>query len=284
MGALSASFRNLKWYLKDRITITPVTALNAVIAAQLAPNNEFSIVQNRISEGDHLLFFNCPENTALSTDGYFEYQTPRSLLKEPTLDFKRRMWALGSMEFKSPLQENREYICEETVRFMKKLKKDVYVGVHRAVLDAESGETAVNELRTLVYTQTDASSLLQSSATNTGRDQSIPLTFNSTDIFRYSALTYNAHKVHWDRNYCQNVEGYRDVIVQGPYMVHIILKYVRFGLGLGVKDVKYKNVHVLYPGTAVSLCVFHVSPTQKDIELKDVTNGQVYCKASVGVN
>ncbi|CEP62273.1 hydroxyacyl-thioester dehydratase HTD2 LALA0_S05e01772g [Lachancea lanzarotensis] len=283
MSALSASFRNVKWYLKDRVTTTPVKAFNALISGQLAPNKNFSMNKDQISEGDHLLFFNCPENAGLSPDGYFEYQTPRSLLRNQNLVYNRRMWAFGSMDFKSPLQENREYICQETVRYLKVLKNDVYVGINRAVMDAETGLTAVDEQRTLIYTQSALSSLQTSSPEEVSDYSSLPLTFDDCSIFRYSALTYNSHRIHWDRFYCRNVEGYKDIIVQGPLMVHIILKYARFGLGLTVTRVKYKNMHILYPGTAVSIGVRHVSPKQQEIELKDSTNGRVYCKLSMDV-
>jgi 3-methylfumaryl-CoA hydratase len=35
-------------------------------------------------------------------------------------------------------------------------------------------------------------------------------------LFRFSALTYNAHRVHYDRNYATRVEGYRGLVVHGP--------------------------------------------------------------------
>jgi acyl dehydratase len=38
----------------------------------------------------------------------------------------------------------------------------------------------------------------------------------STQLFRYSALTFNGHRIHYDLDYCRNVEGYDHLVVHGP--------------------------------------------------------------------
>ncbi|SCU91437.1 LAME_0E12508g1_1 [Lachancea meyersii CBS 8951] len=288
MSALGASLRSLKWCLNDQVTTTPIAAFNGLISKQFQPNLKLSNEERQSSAGDHLLFFNFPQNAELSPDGYFDYQTPKSILKNENLWFKRRMWASGTMQFVSSLQVDRHYHCHETVRFVKPLKNDYYVGINRQVLDAESNLPVVNELRTLVYTQ----NLPSTPSAQVGWEtpdfdepniHSTQLTFEDCDIFRYSALTYNSHRVHWDRAYCRNIEGYKDVIVQGPYMVHAILKYMQFGLGLSVSDIKYKNTHNLYPGQKVDIDASQKLATQWDVEIRDTNSRRVYCKASVGV-
>jgi len=42
-------------------------------------------------------------------------------------------------------------------------------------------------------------------------------------LFRFSALTFNAHKIHYNREWCREVEGHRDVVVHGPLnLVHMV--------------------------------------------------------------
>jgi hydroxyacyl-ACP dehydratase HTD2-like protein with hotdog domain len=41
--------------------------------------------------------------------------------------------------------------------------------------------------------------------------------FSSLDLFRFSALTFNAHRIHWDRNFCQH-HGYEGLVVHGPLL------------------------------------------------------------------
>ncbi len=46
-------------------------------------------------------------------------------------------------------------------------------------------------------------------------------------LFRYSALTYNGHRIHYDRAYAQDVEGYPDLVVHGPLLATLMLNLVR---------------------------------------------------------
>jgi len=40
---------------------------------------------------------------------------------------------------------------------------------------------------------------------------------NTTDLFRYSAATFNSHRIHYDQSYVRDEEGYPDLVVQGPF-------------------------------------------------------------------
>jgi hydroxyacyl-ACP dehydratase HTD2-like protein with hotdog domain len=45
----------------------------------------------------------------------------------------------------------------------------------------------------------------------------------NVSLFRFSALTFNAHKIHYARDWCQNVEGHRDCVVHGPLnLIHML--------------------------------------------------------------
>jgi 3-methylfumaryl-CoA hydratase len=46
-------------------------------------------------------------------------------------------------------------------------------------------------------------------------------------LFRYSALTYNAHRIHYDRDYATNVEGYAGLVVQGPFLATLLIDHFR---------------------------------------------------------
>jgi 3-methylfumaryl-CoA hydratase len=57
------------------------------------------------------------------------------------------------------------------------------------------------------------------------RDWSIPVT--PTLLFRFSALTYNAHRIHYDRDYARETEGYPALVTQGPLQVMAMAEAVR---------------------------------------------------------
>ena len=50
----------------------------------------------------------------------------------------------------------------------------------------------------------------------TGRSPSSSVTPDSVMLFRYSALTFNGHRIHYDRRYAMDVEGYAGLVVHGP--------------------------------------------------------------------
>jgi 3-methylfumaryl-CoA hydratase len=48
--------------------------------------------------------------------------------------------------------------------------------------------------------------------------------FTTTELFRYSALTHNGHRIHYDRDYARQVEGYGGIVVHGPLLAqHLML-------------------------------------------------------------
>jgi 3-methylfumaryl-CoA hydratase len=53
------------------------------------------------------------------------------------------------------------------------------------------------------------------------------VTPDPTLLFRFSALTFNAHRIHYDRTYATTVEGYPGLVVQGPLTAVLLLKLVR---------------------------------------------------------
>ena len=53
-------------------------------------------------------------------------------------------------------------------------------------------------------------------------------------FFRYSALTFNAHRIHYDADYCRNIEGYPGVVIHGPLIATLLLDLcVRHGRTVG---------------------------------------------------
>ena len=49
-------------------------------------------------------------------------------------------------------------------------------------------------------------------------------------LFRYSALTFNSHRIHYDLPYARDVERYRGLVVQGPLTATLLLDLARRGL------------------------------------------------------
>ncbi|KAL2866321.1 uncharacterized protein BJX67DRAFT_382122 [Aspergillus lucknowensis] len=76
-------------------------------------------------------------------------------------------------------------------------------------------------------------------------------------LFRFSALTFNAHLIHLDKNYTQNVEGYRNLLVHGPLTLTLLLTALRRhldGKGTAITDIEYKNLAPLYVEEELTIC------------------------------
>lgn len=76
-------------------------------------------------------------------------------------------------------------------------------------------------------------------------------------LFRFSALTFNAHAIHLDRQYVQNVEGYRELLVHGPLSLVLMLSVLKSQLRAGeiVERFDYQNLAPLYANEHLRICV-----------------------------
>jgi hydroxyacyl-ACP dehydratase HTD2-like protein with hotdog domain len=83
-------------------------------------------------------------------------------------------------------------------------------------------------------------------------DQVPPLTVtvDQTQMFFFSAATYNGHRIHYDRQWATSVEGYDDVLVQGPLQSALLARAVTDWIGGRGRLVQYsvQNRAVAYPG------------------------------------
>lgn len=76
-------------------------------------------------------------------------------------------------------------------------------------------------------------------------------------LFRFSALTFNAHLIHLDKDYTRDVEGYRNLLVHGPLTLTLLLTALchhLHGTGLTISDIDYKNLAPLYVEEELAIC------------------------------
>jgi hydroxyacyl-ACP dehydratase HTD2-like protein with hotdog domain len=76
-------------------------------------------------------------------------------------------------------------------------------------------------------------------------------------LFRFSALTFNAHSIHLDKGYTQNQEGYRNLLVHGPLTITLLLSVLRHHLShlnLSISAIEYKNLAPLFVEEELVIC------------------------------
>lgn len=239
--------KELRWIVKDYLSCHQLDKFKTLL------NNRVDDLHSRhhLNLGETLLYFN-PLLKQLSSDGYLDYQSPSKLLNDSSITWKRRVWAKGELESVKPLMMDQEYLCQERVNFAKKVGNDYFVSLQRCISSLE-GELKLRELRTLVYTNSPVSDLIQPNPLQ-GRVIG-QFKFSEMDIISYTLLSLNSHKVHWNKNYCQDVEGYKDIIVQGPFAVQVLMAFAHSYWNVPLSKVKYKNVNFIYPEVNIEVCI-----------------------------
>ncbi len=76
---------------------------------------------------------------------------------------------------------------------------------------------------------------------------------DETLLFQYSALGFNSHKIHLDRDYTRNIEGLPDLVVNGGLATLLLTEFLRTDLGLKLTDIKVKHVAPLYCNRKMTL-------------------------------
>ena len=178
----------------------------------------FARAVGRTDENDsvplpHWAFFlPCPSDNEIGPDGH-----PRRGAFLPDVSLPRRMFAASSIEFHAPLETGRA--ARQTSRVADLAHKagrsgDLVFAKVEKVLE-QDGSLRVREVQTYVY-RADGDPLAMP----------VPLSDlpqgevwqpNEVNLFRFSAATFNGHRIHYDLPYATGVEGYPALVVHGPF-------------------------------------------------------------------
>ncbi|MGL4440832.1 MAG: FAS1-like dehydratase domain-containing protein [Bosea sp. (in: a-proteobacteria)] len=145
----------------------------------------------------------------------------------PPVPLPRRMWAGSRLEFLKPLR------IGETCRRVSTVKKIehkagksgdlVFVTVHHEV-SGEAGP-AISEEHDIVYREAAVPGAPPPRPVAPPADAawSFPIVPDPVLLFRYSALTFNSHRIHYDLDYVTREEGYPGLVVHGPLIATLLL-------------------------------------------------------------
>lgn len=152
----------------------------------------------------------------------------------PPVPLPRRMWAGGRIETLAPLREGDHVIRRSRIGDIayKEGRSGplCFVAVHHDYV-TERG-VALRERHDIVYreaAQPGASPTGASGPASDGEPADLVWEVEGSPLllFRYSALTFNGHRIHYDRRYVTGVEGYPGLIVHGPLIATLLLDLLR---------------------------------------------------------
>ncbi len=186
----------------------------------------------------------------------------------PAEPFTRRMWAGGQLywEKENPLRIGDEVI--ETTKLVAAEPKATRAGEQMIVVGVEKtfenakGLALVDRRDWVFRPQLSRPPPSQDYSESIGRDEGrLPLPNSSqksrdfvqtaVSLFRFSALTFNAHMIHYSRPWCREVEGHRDIVVHGPLNLINMLDFWRDEQPddyVVPKSIKYRATAPFYAG------------------------------------
>ncbi|KAF7950337.1 hypothetical protein EAE96_007624 [Botrytis aclada] len=176
----------------------------------------------------HLVYFTPPDaEDKLGLDG-------SDTIFNPPGSFTRRMWAGGELEWVDGNKLVTGEKAEETTTLksaeVKKTKAGdemIVVGVEKTFKNSK-GLALVDRRNWLFRQAIDFNNPpplppLPSLIPVPSVKYEHTITHTPISLFRFSALTFNAHKIHYDRDWCRKVEGHRDCVVHGPLnLIHMV--------------------------------------------------------------
>jgi 3-methylfumaryl-CoA hydratase len=151
----------------------------------------------------------------------------------PPVPLPRRMWAGSQFEFRAPVRVGDAVARTSTIDDVStkegRTGKLVFVKVRHELRCNAALEPAIVEFHDIVYREakrpTDVEPPPQAAATGaTWQRTVVP---DDVLLFRYSALTFNGHRIHYDRKYVNEVEGYPGLIVHGPLIATLLMDLLR---------------------------------------------------------
>lgn len=176
----------------------------------------------------------------------------------PPVPLPRRMWAGGEIEFLQPLR-----VGDESTRTSRIADVQVktgstgtlcFVSVEHSISSPRG--IAIRERQDIVYRA------MTGSAPAGGKAPPPPPKAQHREshvsdpvlLFRYSALTFNGHRIHYDRDYVTKVEGYPGLIFHGPLQAALIIEMAaRLRGGKAPKKFTYRGVQPLFEGSEFSI-------------------------------
>ena len=210
--------------------------------------------------GHWLYFLPDARQSAIGPDGH-PGRDDSGLL--PPVPLPRRMWAGGRVEFLAPIPVGaalKRVTTIEAIRPKRGASGDLLFVTLRHDIAAD-GIDAIREEQDLVYRAPAAATPASEIPApvpdiEPAADEVCRVTPDPVLLFRYSALTFNAHRIHYDRDYAQHSEGYAGLVVQGPLIATLLMDHFQHMVpGNPPKRFSFRAEAPLIEGAPFDLCL-----------------------------
>jgi 3-methylfumaryl-CoA hydratase len=229
---------------QERIRVSVVQAMAATLDLARAPQ-----IGEALPPGWQWLFFNpFVRRSELGADGH-----PARGGFLPPIELPRRMWAGSRIRYLANLPVEGE--ATRRSRILKIERKSgkrgalCFVTVEHGI--SCDGVQCIAEEQDLVYREASPPGASSPALERHGAvaQWSRAVQADTTLLFRYSALTFNGHRIHYDQPYAQHEEGYPDLVVHGPLTATLLQQFaLEHGEGRPLARFDFRGVTPLFVG------------------------------------
>lgn len=163
----------------------------------------------------------------------------------PPVELPKRMWAGGKIIFKKPLLAGTPAEKKSTIIAINEKEgssgKLCFVTVRHQV--SSKGALAIDEEQQIVYREEseEGAHPIRTNPLDIDPDWKISVKPDTIQLFRFSALTFNSHRIHYDQDYVKKMEGFPNIVVHAPYLLVLLLdSFKNKDDGRVIEDVKYR--------------------------------------------
>ena len=207
----------------------------------------------------------------------------------PPVPLPRRMWAGSRIEFLQPLCIGEAVTRRSTIENVSaksgRSGELVFVTVRHAF--AQGGQSALTEWQDIVYRGDGAAAAPTAAVAVTPESQGFEwqrsLVPDEVLLFRYSALTFNAHRIHYDLPYATQQEGYPALVVHGPLQATLLLDLVqRHAPDAVVTEFRFRGMRPAFCGRRLTLAGQRDGQTVRLIASDDLGHTTMEASAVLG--
>lgn len=202
----------------------------------------------------------------------------------PPVPLSNRMWAGSRLSFLAPVPIGST--VRKTSRILSVDHKQgrsgdlVFVTV-RHELQSLEGEPLIQEEQDIVYKDfTPPGQKSKEPTTPPAAPYTRTYAPTTSLLFRYSALTFNAHRIHYDLDYCREVEGYRNPVVHGPLNATRLADYAEEVSGKHLREFSFRGLAPALLGNSITL---RAEPVEQRIALQATLDDGTVCMQAEAV-
>jgi 3-methylfumaryl-CoA hydratase len=173
----------------------------------------------------------------------------------PPVPLANRMWAGGDVTFHAPLKIGAQIIRRSVISSID-LKHGssgplLFIVVTHELFEGD--RLLITERHDIVYRDPIPANARKPSPEMPEAAVHREFKPDATMLFRYSALTFNGHRIHYDVEYCRHVEGYAGLVVHGPLVATMLAGVAQDNTAQPLRRFSYRGISPTIAGTPIML-------------------------------